>query len=131
MDNNIDLFPFLWNRMNRENQSMPEYIGEFNGIDSLPKRDYPAVYYWVNKENYNNVMLSFNTPKLENWCTEEAIANGLNVDEIATNIDQALLTLQQVSTPAFKVMVNAMLNSEYNDQGNSNNSESNKWWKFW
>ncbi len=41
----VDLFPLLHNRMNREEQSVPEYIGEFDGVASLPTGDYPAIYF--------------------------------------------------------------------------------------
>ncbi|CED61475.1 Putative uncharacterized protein VP1854 [Moritella viscosa] len=132
----IDLFPFLHNRMNRENQSTPEYVGEFDSVDSLPKGDYPAIYYWVDRENYDSVRLSFNTPKLERWCVEEALANGLNVDLVDPYVKQALLTLQQVSTPAFEAMMKEILNSECNSSEIENledtkPSEPKKWWQFW
>ena len=132
----IDLFPFLHNRMNRENQSMPEYVGEFDGVGSLPKGDYPAIYYWVDRENHNNVRLSFNTPKLERWCVEEALANGLNMDLVDPYVKQALLTLQQVSTPAFEDMMKEILSSECDPLEIENSedtkpSEPKKWWQFW
>ncbi|MCM5511656.1 hypothetical protein [Vibrio sp. SCSIO 43169] len=132
----VDLFPLLHNRMNKEEQSVPAYIGEFNGVSSLPKGDYPAIYFWVDRDNSNSVRLSFNTPKLERWCMEEALANGLNTDSIEPNVKQALVTLQQVSTPAFQAMISEMLNSE-TDSPNPENSQviesSNpkKWWQFW
>jgi len=91
----VDLFPLLHNRMNKEEESVPEYIGEFDGVSSLPKGDYPAIYFWVDRDNSNSVRLSFNTPKLERWCMEEAVANGFNADSIEPNVEQALATLQQ------------------------------------
>ncbi|CAM4193081.1 MULTISPECIES: hypothetical protein [Pseudoalteromonas] len=132
----IDLFPLLYNRLNQENQSMPEYIGEFNGVGSLPKGEYPAIYYWVDRENHNSVRLSFNTPKLETWCVEEALANGLNVDVIESSVQKALATLQQVSSSAFEAMMNEMLNSEPGSSTVKNSIETTpskpkKWWQFW
>ncbi|MCP1599452.1 hypothetical protein J2S82_001409 [Aeromonas caviae] len=133
---NLDLFPLLHNRMNKEKQLTPEYIGEFYGIASLPKGDYPAIYFWVDREISNSVRLSFNTPKLERWCIEEAVANGFNADSIEPNVKQALVTLQQVSTPAFEAMIAEILNSEpassepeYSQITES--SKPKKWWQFW
>ncbi|EEX30851.1 hypothetical protein VIC_003793 [Vibrio coralliilyticus ATCC BAA-450] len=53
---------------------------------------------------------------------EEALANGLNTDSIEPNVKQALVTLQQVSTPAFQAMISEMLNSE-TDSPNPENSQ--------
>ncbi|WP_346205291.1 hypothetical protein [Aeromonas salmonicida] len=132
----FDLFPLLYNRMNKEKQLTPEYIGEFDGIASLTKGDYPALYFWVDREISNSVRLSFNTPKLERWCIEEAVANGFNADSIEPNVKQALVTLQQVSAPVFEAMIAEILNfepassvPEYSQVTES--SKPKKCWQFW
>ncbi|WP_429102290.1 hypothetical protein [Aeromonas rivipollensis] len=130
----IDLFPLLHNRMIRENQSTPEYIGEFNGVGSLPRGDYPGIYFWMDSYS-NNIRLSFNTPKLERWCIEEASANGFNVELSDSSIKQALATLEQVATPAFAAMIDEVQRIERNIQQveahSEEQSKSKKWWKFW
>lgn len=97
-----DLFSLLHNRMNREGQVAPQFIGEFNGVDSLPKGEYPAVYFWVDKSIGGSVRLSFNTPLLEDWCIEEARQAGINVGIDDEAVQRAIATLQQVATPAFQ-----------------------------
>lgn len=96
-----DLFPLLHNRMSRENQDVPEFIGEFDGVSALPKGDYPAIYYWVDRE-LGCVRLSFNTPMLSDWCVEEAHRIGIDVDASDVAVLEALDTLRQVATSAFQ-----------------------------
>lgn len=103
-----DLFPLLHNRMNREDQVVPQFIGEFNGVDSLPKGEYPAVYFWVDKSIGGSVRLSFNTPLLEGWCIEEARQAGINVGIDDEAVQRAIATLQQVTTPAFQRMLSKL-----------------------
>ncbi|GIK74423.1 MAG: hypothetical protein BroJett021_34110 [Chloroflexota bacterium] len=103
-----DLFPLLHNRMNRENQVTPQFIGEFDGVDSLPKGGYPAVYFWVDKSIGGNIRLSFNTPLLEDWCVEEARRAGINISIDDESVKRAIATLQQVATPAFQSMLSKL-----------------------
>lgn len=67
-----DLLPMLSNRVRVENQLAPQYIGKFNGVDALPKMDYPAIYCWVDTSIGGHHRLSFDKPLLEQWCIEEA-----------------------------------------------------------
>lgn len=62
-----DLFPLLHNRMSREDQDVPKFIGKFDGVGALPKGEYPAIYYWIDSE-HGCFRLSFNTPLLSSWC---------------------------------------------------------------
>ncbi|EFO36338.1 conserved hypothetical protein [Vibrio parahaemolyticus Peru-466] len=67
---------------------------------------------------------------------EEAVANGFNTDLIEQNVKQALVTLQQVSTPAFEAMIAEMLNSKPDSPNLENSqvtdsSKTKKWWQFW
>ncbi len=100
-----DLFPLLHNRMNRENQVVPQFIGEFYGVDSLPKGEFPAIYFWVDKQLGGNIRLSFNTPLLEDWCVEEARKIGLNIGIEDMSVRMAIATLQDMATPAFQSML--------------------------
>jgi hypothetical protein len=101
----IDLFPLLHNRMARENQVVPQFLGEFHGVNSLPKGVYPAIYYWVNTAQANAVCLSLNGPLLERWCIEEARAVGVTLDADCVEIQRAMSLLQQVSSRALQKML--------------------------
>lgn len=100
----IDLFPLLHNRMTRENQVVPQFLGEFHGVSALPKGVYPAIYYWVNTAERGAVCLSFNAPLIERWCIEEARTVGLDLAADSDEVRQALTLLQQVSTRTFQKM---------------------------
>jgi len=130
----IDLLPLLHNRMNRKNQSTPEYIGEFDDVESLPKGDYSAIYFWIDKKNNSSVRLSFNTPKLERWCIEEATENGLDIEFCDSSVKKALVTLEQVVTPAFSVMFDELQKTKGNTQVEACSApqpKTKKWWQFW
>lgn len=103
-----DLFPLLLNRMIREGQEVPQFIGEFDGIGSLPKGFYPAVYFWADKSAGKNMRLSFNTPLLENWCVEEAFHAGINISNDDETVKRAIDTLQKISTSAFQSMLSQL-----------------------
>jgi hypothetical protein len=100
-----DLFPLLHNRMSREKQTLPQFIGEFNGVESLPKGEYPAIYFWVDQKHARSIRLSFNTPLLEDWCIEEARVIGVSVSAKDVEVQKAIATLQEVSKPAFQSML--------------------------
>jgi hypothetical protein len=104
-----DLFPLLHNRMNRENQLVPQFIGEFDGVESLPKGEYPAVYFWADRQLDGSIRLSFNTPLLENWCVEEAQVIGIDVSAADAVVQKAIVTLQEVATPAFQRMLSELM----------------------
>ena len=100
-----DLFPLLHNRMNREGQVVPQFMGEFHGVAALPRQYYPAIYFWVDTSTGGAIRLSFNNPLLEQWCREEASIVGAYAD--SQSIGQAIATLQKVATPAFESMIAA------------------------
>lgn len=104
-----DLFPLLHNRMNRENQVAPQFVGEFDGVAALPKGEYPAVYYWIDKSIGGSIRLSFNTPLLEDWCVEEARRVGIDIGVDDDAVQKAIATLQQVATPAFQRTLSTLM----------------------
>lgn len=104
-----DLFPLLHNRMDREDQVVPQFIGEFHGVDALPKGDYPAIYFWIDKKLGGGVCLSFNKPLLEGWCIEEARRAGIMVDIDDAAVQKAMATLQEISMHAFQAMESKMV----------------------
>jgi hypothetical protein len=104
---NPDLFPLLHKRMSHENQDVPQFIGEFDCVGALPKGEYPAIYYWFDRE-HGCVRLSFNTPMLSCWCVEEAHRAGIDVDASDVAVLEAIDKLRQVATPAFQHMLTSM-----------------------
>ncbi|MEQ9010300.1 hypothetical protein [Algiphilus sp.] len=135
----IDLFPALHNRLTVENQDLPQFIGEFDGVDSFPSGDYPAIYFWIDKQVGRKVRLSFNNPKLESWCLEAARAVGAELEPDDPSVKRAIATLQHVSTPAFEAMLDEMelsnQGSPHTEAANMNQVRTNKtikpWWKIW
>lgn len=96
------LLPLLHNRMNSENQVTPQFIGEFHGVESLPNGNYPAVYFWIDKQLNDSLRLSFNTPLLERWCVEEARKAGFSIDPGHIAVQNAITTLHRAATAAFQ-----------------------------
>jgi hypothetical protein len=56
----------------------------------------------------------FNTPKFERWCIEEATANGLDIEFFDSSVKKALVTLEQVVTPAFSAMFDELQKTKGN-----------------
>ena len=69
------------NHLSDSDQIEPQYIGEFDGVESLPKGVYPPVYYWGDTQLADSIRLSFNTPLLMRICMEQAKLAGIPVDE--------------------------------------------------
>lgn len=102
-----DLFPLLHNRMGRENQIAPQFLGEFRDVQSLPKGNYPPIYFWVDKSIGGGIRLSFNTPLLEQYCLEEAQRAGIQANY--ESVRRAITRLQEVTTPAFQAMLSKVV----------------------
>lgn len=93
------LFAMIWNRLSAAEETFPKYIGEFDGIDSLPRGEYPPIYSWLDRTRPGSVILSINTPLLEKICRQEAERADLEVDD--RTIGEALDFLKEVSYRAF------------------------------
>lgn len=87
------------NHLIDSDQIEPQYIGEFDGIESLPKGVYPTVYYWGDTQLKGGIRLSFNTPLLKRICTEQARISGISVDEQAVN--DVVAMFQGISEKSF------------------------------
>jgi hypothetical protein len=96
------LLPPLFNRIVDESQDTPEFIGEYDGVKSLPHGNYPAVYYWVDKSMNDSVRLSFNTPLLRSWCVEEAKKLGITIGQDNDMVNLAVSKLVEIKSDAFK-----------------------------
>lgn len=100
------LFPLILNRMSREGQMTPNYIGKFPGVSALP-RDvvYPATYFWVDT-SLGAFVLSVNNPLIHEWAQQESNERGLIFfDE---EVMEAIEMVKDLSARAFQVMVNVM-----------------------
>lgn len=122
-----DLYPLLHNRIINERQDVPEFIGEYRGASSLPKQDYPAVYFWVDSASRGALRLSFNTPKLRSWCVEEAAKHGISVNSNDDCVSLALNTLERLTVPAFTSTMQAL----GTDTFSANQKQKSPWWKLW
>lgn len=100
------LFPFLLNRMHDEGEDVPVFIGDFYGVEDLPKKEYSAVYYWVDTSLNRSVRLSFNTPKLIDWCVEEAQKLGIQVDIKDPSVVESVAAFQEIAQKAFLKSIN-------------------------
>ncbi|MEZ9698818.1 hypothetical protein AB4455_12065 [Vibrio sp. 10N.261.46.E12] len=131
----INLYPLLHNRIVKENQLAPEYIGEFDGVQSLPQRDYPAIYYWFDQSNHYRPVHSLNAFKLDQWCREEALIHGLNMESIDASVNQAIETLNQISMSAFEFMIEEMIkdlgNNEITVPKDLKKPNRKRWWQIW
>ncbi len=98
------LFALIFNRLSRDGQLFPRYVGEFDGVGGLPKGDYPPIYSWTDTSKELSIRLSFNTPLLEEICYEEAEKAEIGIDPVT--LRGALAILREVSTGAFqKILV--------------------------
>ncbi len=98
------LFALIFNRLSREGQLFPRYVGEFDGVDGLPNGDYPPIYSWTDTSKDLSIRLSFNTPLLEALCHEEAEKSDIGIDPVT--LRGALSLLRDVSAGAFqKILV--------------------------
>lgn len=98
-----DLFVLLMNRAVKENQYIPTFIGKFDGINDLPRGEYPATYFWIDVMG-GGFRLSFNDPLLERWCLEEANTFGLNMNN--TKIKNAIELFHNLSISVFQDTIN-------------------------
>lgn len=140
IEDDPDLFPLLHNRISRENQLVPEFIGEFEGVEALPRRDYPAIYFWIDKQ-LGSVSLAFNDPLLERWCVEEARHVGFEMDVTDLAVEEAIAMLRHVTAPAFEESMQAMRTTalgstprpaERMPQTTTAISREKKpWWRMW
>lgn len=99
----MDLFPALFNHLNRTDEIKPVFLGQYASVDRLPKIDYPPIYYWMDTSK-GVTLLSFNEPMLRKICFIEAFDSGLVSDmseEVMTDINSALDMLKMVTQRAF------------------------------
>lgn len=102
----IDMFPLLFNHLQRTEQLMPKYIGKFDGVDALPRREYPPIYWWEDV-SIGKLRLSCNTPLLEDMCAQLAAESGIFVSRDDSAIESALERLRELSSHAFEAMIRA------------------------
>jgi hypothetical protein len=95
-----DLFVLLFNRVSQEDQLSPQFIGEFNGVQSLPKELHHLVYFWIDKGANGRIYLSFNTPLITRYCEDEAVFAGLNIDKSVINT--AVEQFKEITTSTFQ-----------------------------
>ena len=95
-----NLFALIYNRLSENGELFPRYIGEFDGIDSLPREAFPPIYSWLDRTGSESVILSFNIPLLERMCVMEAEMMDLPIDDGA--IAEAISLLKDVSSQAFE-----------------------------
>lgn len=100
------LFQLVFNRLSRDQQIAPKFIGQFLGIDSLPRQMYPPVYYWVDLALGGAIRLSFNTPLLMDICADEAKLAGIPTDEPTCR--EALSIFQDITTQSFQTTMNKL-----------------------
>lgn len=87
---------------NRVSNVEPEFIGRFNGVSELPKKEYPPVYYWINKSIKDfPIVMSHNTPLLRKICHEEIMKNNLKNKINSNDIESAIKTYIEISTNSF------------------------------
>ncbi len=94
------IFVRIFNRMNREGTLFPAFIGEFDGVDAVPRGAYPPVYSWTDTSRGGAPVLSFNVPLLEKMCLEESEAAELTID--GEDVGDAISLLKDVSARAFE-----------------------------
>lgn len=99
----MDLFPALFNHLNRTDEIKPVFIGQYASVDGLPKIDYPPIYYWMDTSK-GVMLLSFNEPMLRKICFIEDFDSGLVSDmseEVMSDINSALDMLKMVTQRTF------------------------------
>lgn len=99
----MDLFPVLFSRLSRQDELKPVFIGQYAGVEGLPKIDYPPIYYWMDTAR-GVTLLSFNEPLLRKVCYLEAFDQDLVGDmneEVMSDINEALERLRSVTQAAF------------------------------
>lgn len=99
----MDLFPVLFNHLNRTDEIKPVFLGQYASVDRLPKIDYPPIYYLMNTSK-GVTILSFNEPMIRKICFIEAFDGGLVSDmseEVMIDINSALEMLKSLTQSAF------------------------------
>ncbi len=99
----MDLFPVLFNHLNRTDEIKPVFLGQYASVDRLPKIDYPPIYYWIDTSK-GVTILSFNEPMIRKICFIEAFDGGLVSDmseEVMIDINSALDMLKTITQSAF------------------------------
>lgn len=135
---NLDIFPNLLNRLNRDGHMVPQFIGEFDGVKGLPRGEYPAIYYWKDTQIDGGLRLSFNTPLLESVCVEEAQRIGLIVDTGSDVVQAAIAMVEKVTEDTFPHMLEALfpeasigtVPADMNRQ-TTETGDRRPWWRFW
>lgn len=79
----------------------PKYIGEFYGIDDLPRIEYPAIYYWQDLKA-SAIRISFNTPLMISLCINEARKQGAALDENHPALHDAIEAFCKMSLTSFE-----------------------------
>lgn len=100
MDAAKQLLGLIFQRLDREGCIAPQFIGQFDGVDALPKGKYPPIFYWIDTQQGNNIRLSFNSPLLQTLCEEEGKSAGMVIDQ--EMIDQAVSAIQSLTTTTFQ-----------------------------
>lgn len=101
------LFALVFNRISREKQMTPKYIGRFAGVAALPRGIiYPATYFWVNT-SFNAFVFSVNDPLLRKWAQQESDKLGLTFFD--GEVTEAIKMIKTLSGDAFfQSMVNVL-----------------------
>lgn len=96
MDLTQQLFQLVFNHLSRSGHITPKFIGQFDGIEALPKGKYPAIYYWIDTQQKNSIRLSLNIPLLQSVCERESTQAGIVIHQQI--IDDALERLRDFCT---------------------------------
>lgn len=96
------LLPVLINRLSRDDQIAPKFVGKFSDLSELPKQSYPPIYWWFNT-SIKKPVLSLNTPLLLDICKSECAKSDISFDETVADVaSHAIEILNSVSYRSFE-----------------------------
>ena len=88
----------------------PEFIGKFDGISGLPKKEYPPVYYWINESLKDSpIVISHNTPLLQEMCYEEIVKNNLRNSITPNDVELAVNRYIEISTESLGYTIHNLI----------------------
>lgn len=88
----------------------PEFIGKFNDINDLPKKEYPPVYYWIKKSLKDSpIVISHNKPLLQEICYKEIMENNLRNSITPNDVESAVNQYIEISTKSLGYTIHNLL----------------------